>query len=255
MFDKRICISNIYQLAKEKGLKIGDLEKAAGVSAGYLSRINKEDNTTVPAVDFIAGIAKELGVTVDAIINNDYSSPTPTEKYILSFIDRLLAQTNADKLDWQKETVSQLHSVGYDEQGEPAHPLFTEEFAEGNTSNIVYSSRFHEGFDVSGDCFRLALPGTHNTYVYIMCVDDPDVKGLPMAGDSYELYIVKHWKVHALCSTLSSTSMFNNCLTQLYMSVKESCNHPKLDTDIMAEIEAFMGGATAPTIDNDELPF
>ena len=88
-----------------------------------------------------------------------------------------------------------------------------------------------------------------------MCVDDPEVKGLPMTGDSYELYIVKCWKVQALCSTLSSTSMFNNCLTQLYMSVKESCNHPKLDSDIMAEIEAFMGGATASTIDDDELPF
>lgn len=53
MFDKRLFISNIYQLAKERSVKIGDLEKKAGVSVGYLSRINKEDSNTVPTIDFV----------------------------------------------------------------------------------------------------------------------------------------------------------------------------------------------------------
>ena len=54
MFDKKRCIENIYTIAKEKNIKIGDLEEKAGVSKGYLSRINKEDSSSVPGVDLIA---------------------------------------------------------------------------------------------------------------------------------------------------------------------------------------------------------
>jgi len=254
MFDKRLCIANIYQLAKERGLKIGDIEKSAGVSAGYLSRINKDDNNTVPTIDFVAGVAEALGVTVDAIINNDYTSPTPTEKYILTFVDRLLAQTNADELDWKKETSAQLHAVGYDEQGDPNHPLFVMDFDDQQQPSPSYNSRFSSGFDVTGDCFYLTLPNTKRTVVYLMCVDDPEATGLPFAGDSYELYIVKEWKVQPLCHSLPVNSLFSDCLTKLYAAVKESCNHPKLDADIMSAIEAFMGDSEVDVNDED-LPF
>ena len=182
MFDKRLCIANIYQLAKEKGIKLGDLEKSAGVSAGYISRINKEDSNTVPTIDFIAAVAEALGVTVDAIIKNDYSTPTPTELYILSFVDRLLSQTNADELDWKKETATQLKVMGYDEQGSPDHPLFSMDF-ENNEPSPRYSSRFHSDFGISGDCFYLSLPGAKNTTVYLMCVDNLEFAGTPLEGD------------------------------------------------------------------------
>ena len=43
MYDKARCLNNIYALAKERGIKIGDLEESAGVSKGYLSRVAKPD--------------------------------------------------------------------------------------------------------------------------------------------------------------------------------------------------------------------
>ena len=49
-FDKRRCMSAIYAIAKEKGVKIGDLEKEANVSTGYLSKLNKEENTSSPSI-------------------------------------------------------------------------------------------------------------------------------------------------------------------------------------------------------------
>lgn len=254
MFDKRLCIANIYQLAKERGIKIGDLEKNAGVSAGYLSRINKEDNNTIPTIDFIATVAAALGVTVDAIINNDYTLPTPTENYILSFIDRLLSQTNADELDWKKETKEQLRVVGYDEQGDPNHPLFAMGFEDGEPAPS-YNSLFNSGYEISGDCFRLSLPNASQTVVYLMCADDPGAEGLPFQFDAYELYIVKKWKVQPLCQSLPANSLFHNCLTQLYAAAKESCNHPKLDADIMSSINAFMGGSVEDDGSDGQLPF
>lgn len=251
MFDKRLFISNIYQLAKERSAKIGDLEKKAGVSVGYLSRINKEDSNTVPTIDFVAGVAAALGVSVDAIINNDYSTPTPTESYILSFVDRLLTRTNADELDWKKETVADLHSVGYDEQGDPYHPLFATS-CENNEPVVVYNSRFNNEFDIIGDSFKLSLPGADHTTVYLMCVDDPDAQDLPFASPSYELYIVKNWTVQPLCNSLPVGSLFDSCLTGLYAAVKESANHPKLASDIVSAIDAFMGNREES---DDELPF
>ena len=256
MFNKRQCIANIYHLAKEGNLKIGDLEKRAGVSAGYLSRLNKEDSTATPSIDFVASVAKELGVTVDAIINNDYTTPTPTEKYILAFIDKLLSQTNADELDWKKETVNQLQFVGYDEQGDADHPLFTMGF-EGNEPHPVYNSRFNSDYVIVGDCFRLSLPGVKSTSIYLMCVDDPSAEDLPFRIDDYELYIVKNWKIQPLCHAFPVGSPFYSSLSTLYAAAMESSKHPKLDADVMSAINAFMKGPNFSELDEDDelLPF
>lgn len=67
-FDKRRCMSAIYAIAKEKGVKIGDLEKETGVSTGYLSKLNKEENTSSPSIELLVAAAQLLGVTVDMLI-------------------------------------------------------------------------------------------------------------------------------------------------------------------------------------------
>ena len=253
MFDKSRCISNIYQLAKDRCVKIGDLEKSSGVSVGYLSRINKEDSTTIPTIDFIADVAGMLGVTVDSLLNNDFCSPTPTEKYILSFIDRLLSQTNANKLDWKKETVAQLHSVGIDYNNEPDHALYTIE-SDNNGLKTAYDSKFNPGVDVSNDCFNLSLPGTANTVVYLMCVNDPAMMDLPFSDNTYELYIVQGWSVKPLCHSSPANSPFSKSLQTLYSAVTEYCKHPKLESEVMSAIDAFMGISAAISSD-EELPF
>lgn len=256
MFDKRLCIANIYQLAKERGMKLGDLEKNAGVSAGYLSRLNKDDSTATPSIDFVASVAKALGVTVDAIINNDYTALTPTEKYILAFIDKLLSQTNADELDWKKETINQLQTIGYDEMGSPDHPLFVMAFEDGDP-HPAYNSQFNSGHTISGDCFCLSLPGVERAFIYLMCTDDPRAEDLPFRIDDYELYMVKNWKVQPLCHALPVGSPFYEALSSLYAAVTESSKHPKLDADVMSAINAFMRGPVFAKNDefDGDLPF
>lgn len=254
MFDKKRCIANIYQLAKEQGIKIGDLEKKAGTSAGYLSRINKDDNNSSPSIDFIAAVAMVLGVTVDALIKNDYTTPTATEKYLLDFIDTLLSRTNADELDWKKELVADLRNVGFDPDGDPAHPLFAYG-PNGVHSDPVYKSHFNNEYEISGDCFHLKMPGNDNTVLYLMCADMPGSKDLPFGGDDYELYIVKRWEVKPLCHADPDSSPFYSALHQLYAAVEESCKHPKLDPEVMRSIDLFMQAATIEDDEDGELPF
>lgn len=250
MFDKKRCIANIYQLAKEQSIKIGDLEKKAGASAGYLSRINKDDNNSMPSIDFIAAVAKELGVSVDALIQNDYTTITATEKYLLAFIDKLLTRTNADELDWKKDSEIDMRNVGYDPEGDPAHPLFTYG-PNGIHSAPVYNSRFNGDYEISGDCFHLKMPGNDNSVLYLMCADMPGGKDLPFGGDDYELYLVKRWEVKPLCHACPDNSPFYNALRQLYAAATESCKHPKLDFDVMQVIDIFMTEAE----DDEQLPF
>ena len=79
-FDKTRCLTNIYYLARQKGIKIGDLEAEANVSTGYFSRLNKEDNKTVPSIETLLLVADKLGVSVDALVRRDYATPTPRER-------------------------------------------------------------------------------------------------------------------------------------------------------------------------------
>lgn len=239
MFDKRRCIANIYQLTKEQGLRIGDLEKGAGVSPGYLSRLNKGDSTANLSIDFVATMACFLGVSVDALINNDYTTVTATEKYLLAFIDKLMTRTNADELDWKKETVADLASVGFDPDGEPSHPLFTYG-PDGIHSAPVYNSRFNAEYVIAGDCYRLKMPGIEASTLYLMCVDTPGGADLPFADKDYELYIVKRWEANPLCHAMPKSSLFYAALNKLYASVTESCKHPKLDSGVMSIIDEFM---------------
>ena len=210
----------------------------------------------MPSIDFVASVAKALGVTVDAIINNDYATSTPTEKFLLDFIDRLLSQTIADELDWKKETVKQLWDIGYDDNGNANHPLFSMDF-EAYEPHAIYNSRFNSTHIVSGDCFYLNLPGVESTSVYLMCVDEPNVECLPFEVRDYELYMVKNQKVQPLCHALPMGSRFHSALSSLYAAVKESSKHPKLDADVMSAINAFMRGPVFAKNDefDGDLPF
>ena len=103
-FNKMLCLSNIYHLAKSKNIKIGDLESAAGVSAGYISRLNKADTKTSPSIEMLAVVADMLGVSLDALLYHDYESLTPTEKYVVDFLEKLRSKTHSNEEIWRRET-------------------------------------------------------------------------------------------------------------------------------------------------------
>ena len=89
-FDKKRCMSAIYAIAKEKGVKIGDLEKEANVSTGYLSKLNKEENTSSPSIELLLAVARVLGVTIDMLIYSEYEGLSSNERYMLKFLDKLI---------------------------------------------------------------------------------------------------------------------------------------------------------------------
>lgn len=101
-FDKAKLMNNINALIKERGLKIGELENELKVSTGYISRMSKPENETMPSVDFVWKIASKLQVSVDFLIDGDYTNATDNLDFMANFIHTLIKETDAMNMDWQR---------------------------------------------------------------------------------------------------------------------------------------------------------
>lgn len=99
-FDTARWRNNVLAVARQKNMKIGDLERAAGVRVGYLSRFAGEDNTSLPNIDVAVAIAAALGVSLDALIGQDLTALSATGMYFLNLIKRLHLDTMLDELTW-----------------------------------------------------------------------------------------------------------------------------------------------------------
>ena len=84
-FNKKQMLDNISFLLQEFSKKIGELEAEAGVSPGYISRITKDEKTK-PGIDFIVKTADALNVSVDTLLNADFTKMTSTERYLVKLL-------------------------------------------------------------------------------------------------------------------------------------------------------------------------
>lgn len=61
-------------------------------------------------------------MSLDTLLTVNLVECTPTEQYLISFIDKLKNDTERDELAWNKEVAQDLNSVPVDENGIPNHP-------------------------------------------------------------------------------------------------------------------------------------
>ena len=66
-FGRRI-YENVKHQAKKKGIMMSDLEKGAGISRGYLSRVGRGKRISI---DAIYKIAKQLNVKLEYLFENE----------------------------------------------------------------------------------------------------------------------------------------------------------------------------------------
>ena len=58
---------NVKRIAKEKGMKLADVERAAFVSVGYLSRL-KKDRVRGMSAETLLQLSNVLGVSIDELL-------------------------------------------------------------------------------------------------------------------------------------------------------------------------------------------
>ena len=246
MFDKTACIDNIYILAKERGIKIGDLEETAGVSKGYLSRIGKDGNTAVPSIEFLSSIADQLKVSVDYLVNYRVFEPTEGEAFLLKFLDKVLHRTICGKLEWQCENAS---VVNEDSASPVDNPLVSIVDNYSGEFDVLYKThQFNSRFgnaDLIGNTYHADMPGSF-AKIYIMKVHyyNEDENGftshsLPM----YEIYLVEK-NITPLCSSYFVRNGIPRMekINELYQTIETSTSRIGITNDSKKLMENFMSG-------------
>jgi transcriptional regulator with XRE-family HTH domain len=254
-FDKKRCMSAIYAIAKEKGVKIGDLEKEANVSTGYLSKLNKEENTSSPSIELLLAVARVLGVTIDMLIYSEYEGLSSNERYMLKFLDKLINDTLSGELQWEKETKKQLLNVNCDYMGNEAyaeHPLFeASETLVGDGQyrlDAYYYSRFFPEGDtlIAGDGFHAVLSPA-DAELYIMKVDNEEAN-MEIGYDQFEVYLVNRGGVKPLGCSDFVCGEVSRQIQNLYKVIVDADSNLGINDEVKSIIDLYMN-------EDEELPF
>lgn len=99
-FDRTKLMTNIAVLIKEKGLRIGELENRVGISAGYISKMTKADNESMPGIDLIYKLAQELEVSVEALVRGDFNKSNDNLLFLVQFLHSLEEDINTHRDEW-----------------------------------------------------------------------------------------------------------------------------------------------------------
>ena len=141
--DVKALVNNIYFIAKEKGIKIGELEIKAGTTPGYLSRFLKDGTNSTPNLDVIAEIAKELDISIDNLI---YDLPfySKNVSFWIDTIHKIINETRNGEIEWECQTVDMIKRMVKEMDSleiVSTHPLF-EIVEHDNSYYIGYYSRY-----------------------------------------------------------------------------------------------------------------
>lgn len=262
-FNKKMLFDNISYLIKKREMKIGELESEAGVSPGYISRTSK-DGGAKPGIDFIMKAATALNVSVDTLLRVDLASLTSTEQYLISFLEKLVADTMNDKLDWNRESAEALnYRLETDMNGNCDHPLFSQEkfLEQGETEypdEVIRTVFISKAFDVhtyiQGDCFNLRMK--NGAYLFLMDISNNTYREGDSAAFAKEIWMcpAKGPVKQFLCST-KDISEISALINELYQAVSENAKHPKVSKEVKDAIDAFMRDDLEDDDDYVEMPF
>lgn len=260
-FNKKLMFDNISFMLKEFGKKIGELEIEAGVSPGYISRTTK-DESGKPGIDFIIKVADALNTSVDTLLNVDLTSLTPTERYLISFLEKLKKDTVSDKLEWNRQSADSLNRMECDHNGNVWHPLFSYEtfFEEteceypDEVSRVVFTShQFDCHTYIDDECFSLSLK--NGAVLYLMAISKSVHKVNDVSAFAKEIWMYKPSEgSHFLCSNRDPLEI-GTLVDDLYRTVKEYSQHPKIKKGLQSVIDAYMNDDFEDDDLDNDLPF
>lgn len=99
-FNNGILVKNIAFLLKKHDLRVGDLEKVLGISAGYISRTAKENSAKKLSIDVVWKIAELFEISVDKLISDDISELNGNIGMLVDFMERLQQETECVDIEW-----------------------------------------------------------------------------------------------------------------------------------------------------------
>lgn len=110
-WNRNLFLKNIKSLRKLNGWTLSDLEqRCPSVYDGYLAKLNTAGNENRPTVDYVAEIAEACGVSIDALLNVDFSEMRENAIFVTKFLDMLMKSTYQQYSMWQEISLAELIS-------------------------------------------------------------------------------------------------------------------------------------------------
>lgn len=226
MFNKMACINTIYDLVRRKGLKIGDVEEKAGVSRGYLSRINKPEAAS-PSIETLDSIAEQLGVTIDYLVHFASGRLSENERLAAEFVDQIFGDTVLGLMEWVKDPYGVLTQES-NSQFKVTHPLcrlnleYLEDFGQMCYSS-VFESRIDDTMSLVDDGYHAKIDEENEVYIVAVESGIPEFKG----RQYHELYMVNRRTrtPEIICSSCYVTPETDKHITQLYDTINSVYAH------------------------------
>ena len=227
--DVRALISNIYFIAKEKGIKIGELESKAGTTPGYLSRFLKNDVKSIPNLDIIAEIANILDMPIDNLIF-DLAFYSKNISFWINTIQRIIKETREGSIDWDFQNADIIkRMMKTDEYGRvySNHPLFEAREYNGEYYMCYYSRFTGESTMNYYDIYT--FDKGDNTYYLSKFVsgDSNDVVNFELYCEKYDGKLVK------VCNSYEKKPFdeLQKTMEVLYETCYFSSRFPKITED------------------------
>lgn len=245
MFNSNILFNNIAFLLKNSDKKVGELESASGVSTGYISRTSKGSGAN-PSIEFVYSVAKFFDVGIDLLISVDLGKVTETELYISKFIDKLIRDTNSNKLDWNIEKANNLNNLEPDINGYVQHDLFSYETffekSEIDYPNEISDVRFNSdsyGLNtyIRNDCYNLNMK---NYKLYVMNINKSVYNTREKGVCAIEIWMVPNRGNSVFLVKDLNNPIHESLINILYGTISEYAKKPKIDKDAKNAIDAYL---------------
>lgn len=260
MISKRKTIENIYKISQQQGIKIGDLETAANVSKGYLSRQSNDEIAQYPPVTFFAAVAEKLGLTIDDLVNYDLSKLYPDELKSIQFLNKLIQNVKTDKDRWYVETQGEL-DIYSSQRGNQGHPISFVScndgiFWTGTNDNPDYWVK------VYGSVNRMPMSQYGSDgYLLLFHHDNPADEFIP-EGKTFSLIWVIPDSQHNDGSVSSiihvdetEESIFHQKLYELEKTIIDRSSHKFFSSEALSIMDKVIEEYDPTNVDPDNLPF
>lgn len=249
-FDKNRLMNNINTLIKERGMKIGSLETEIDISTGYLSRMSKEGNDTMPGIDLIWKLAQKLEVSVDSLVTGDFQRSNDNLFFIMRFLHTLETDTNLHAVKWEKFTSYEELQEKYAFTNLPMTSTVCEVNMEKQTGSRMFKSMYDDKLKLRMSTENYCGMGQGLGVILLFKLKTSRNDGSETVYEMYAIEDSLEEDIIPLCSTLQNEGAIAPSILDLYNCIDRHERDMKVSEEARSLINRYMN-----LREQEELPF
>ena len=284
-FNRQQLVENINNLIQLRNMKVGEVEQAIGISTGYISRLSKAGNGSIPATDVVWNLARLFGVSTDSLISGDYSAGNDNLSVLRRFIAKLNVKTMEGNLDWYAVTTKYVNAVLTGEEPpfflvgktekDNGTPYLLDEINENRKTYPFYGNRAiisaaapQDCVWLTGDGFKTEMSGGKWLYLFRLCTDvETGTPAGSVETQYYEMYMSEwvtdggflgataaltgkvsgQWVATQVFDTLRGGIVLEGAVKELYDLASQTAYDLKINPTVRSTIMDFLNDSNLGT--------